>query len=84
MKLSADKLIFPNFLYFLTNFEMYKRFSDRCNFLYSKFSCLKKVNTAASKFYVFNCKSSYLKKANTAVSRFYLFNCLKISAFDKS
>ena len=31
------------------------RFSDRCHFICSKFSCLKKANTAVSKFYVFNC-----------------------------
>ena len=60
--MSADELIFPNFhifvLYFLANFEMYKRFSDRCHFIYnSKFSCLKKANLAVSKFFVFN----YLK-----------------------
>ena len=55
------KLIFPNFLagnsviLFNIFWNVSQRFSDRCHFIYSTFSCLKTVNTAASKFYVFNC-----------------------------
>ena len=39
--------------YFLTDFEMCTTLWQMS--FYSKFSCLKKANTAVSKFYVFNC-----------------------------
>ena len=38
--------------YFLTDFEMYTIFRQKS--FYSTFSCLKKANTAISKFYVSN------------------------------
>ena len=60
--MSADKLIFPKTFqqiivsYFSKNFEMYKRFSDRCHFIYCKFSCVwKSQYSCFQMFYFFYC-----------------------------